>query len=78
MVYLKNRNVYDSLNFKAEDFFNNKEYNKAMEYYDQSIKLFPNDAFLKKRIAIINKIDKETAVPIEKNNIPSVQDKKKK
>ena len=80
MVYLKNRNVYDSLNFKAEDFFNNKDYNKAMEYYDQSIKLFPNDAFLKKRITTINKSqkEKETAVPIEKKNKPAVQDKNKK
>jgi tetratricopeptide (TPR) repeat protein len=59
IIYLKNRDVYDSLNFKAEELFNNKEYIKALEFYEPSLKLFPNDAFLKKRIAAINKSLKE-------------------
>ncbi len=81
IIYLKNRDVYDSLNFKAEELFNNKDYAKSMEYYDSSLKLFPNDAFLKKRIAAINKLlkEKEPIAPSDtiKKNKQTGKDKNK-
>ena len=83
IIYLKNRAIYDSLNFKAEVFYNNKDFSKALGYYEPSLKLFPNDAFLKKRISAINKAlkDKEAVSPAEnntdKNKQQSEQEKKK-
>jgi hypothetical protein len=84
IIYLKNRETYDSLNFKAEELFANKEFNKALEYYEPALKIFPNDAFLKKRIGAINKSlkVKEAIAPadksVEKAKQPSVRNKNKK
>ncbi len=78
-LYLRNRNIYDSLKFSAEDKYKENDYTKSLGDYETALKLFPNDAYLKHRIISINKlIHQNDPKPSVKENTVSSTDKNKK